>query len=124
MSFSIHRLLGLAALGAALLVGMALIAGGDRGLAARLASVAYAEDGIRVPSNVCAWENFDWSELNDAEKRAWGALGWTEKRWESDDSAAYPASAFEDWSELQPFERTAALMLGYTQRSWDADDCP
>jgi hypothetical protein len=84
---------------------------------------AHAFDGIRVPSNTCAWEDFSWDELTLAEQRVWARLGWNARLWDSPDLNAVPTSALKDWTELNNGERTAAWQLGYTQNSWDSD-CP
>lgn len=86
---------------------------------------AEAAQGIRAVATVCSWDEFDWNELSNAEKRQWMILGWNESRWESDDEAAYPASWSKDWDELSLNERSAAWLLGYTPYSWDSDEpCP
>ncbi len=64
------------------------------------------------------WNQFDWSELNSAEKALWGVLGWDEASW--DGMAAEPASESKAWSELTEEERIAAEQLGYNGTYWDS----
>jgi hypothetical protein len=83
-------------------------------------STAAHADEIRRIGNVCNWDNLDWDEMSGAEQRAWEALGWSRRLWDSDNDAA---SSAKNWDELTPNERNAAQWLGYDAQNWDAV-CP
>jgi hypothetical protein len=86
---------------------------------------AEAARGIRPVATVCTWDELDWAEMSDAERRQWVVLGWSQGRWDTDDENAFPASWSKDWDELSLNERAAAWALGYTPNAWDSDDpCP
>ena len=123
MRISIRKFIRSAAAGTAILVGAALVGGGEAGFG-QLATTANAAPGIRVLASVCAWDDVEWNEMTETEQRAWAALGWNKKRWESDNEAVYPASTSKYWGELEPYEQAAAWSLGYTPYSWDTDICP
>jgi hypothetical protein len=80
--------------------------------------LASAANGIRVPNNMCFWENIDWDQMHPAEHQAWIELGWNETMWDSD-SHQEPATSTEEWSDLTGGERAAAYSLGYTQSTWN-----
>ncbi len=113
MKSSFRKLVDAAAMSALLL---------GAGAAGTAVTASAAVQGIRVVATVCAWEDLEWKEMTDVERRQWATLGWTEMRWESDDDSAYPASAFKDWEDLNINERAAAWSLGYTPNSWDSED--
>ena len=83
-----------------------------------------AEDGIRIPANLCSWQDLGWQDLNAAEKLAWSGLGWTRQAWDSPEPANYPASYRKSWPELVYTEKLLARKLGYSRRTWDAEGCP
>lgn len=83
-----------------------------------------AEDGIRIPANLCSWQNLGWQDLNAAEKLAWSGLGWSKQAWDSPEPANYPASYRKTWQELVYTEKLLARKLGYSRRTWDAEGCP
>lgn len=85
---------------------------------------AHAEDGIRIPVNLCSWENKGWNDLNAAEKTAWSGLGWTRQIWDNAEPADYPASYRKSWPELIYTEKLLARKLGFGGRTWDAEGCP
>lgn len=114
MKTSVRKLIDAAALSALLL------GAGMTGIA--VTASAEAAQGIRAVATICVWDELDWSQMSDAERRQWTALGWSQARWDTDNDAAYPASWSKDWDELNVNERAAAWALGYTPRTWDADD--
>jgi hypothetical protein len=83
-----------------------------------------AENGVRIPGNLCSWQNMSWRDLNAAEKLAWSGLGWTKQRWDNPDPANYPASYGKSWPELVYTEKLLARKLGYSRKTWDAEGCP
>lgn len=85
---------------------------------------AHAEDGVRVPANLCAWEIMGWRDLNGAERLTWSELGWTMNTWSHSRSDSYPASYRKSWPELTDTEKLFAGKLGFNQETWDTDDCP
>lgn len=85
---------------------------------------ARAEEGIRIPANLCSWQNLNWLDLNAAERLAWSGLGWSKQTWDDPDSAVYPASYRKSWPELVYTEKLLARKLGYGRRTWDSDGCP
>lgn len=85
---------------------------------------SHAEDGVRIPENLCSWQNLDWQDLNAAEKLAWAGLGWSRQTWDDPEPAEYPASYRKSWPELVYTEKLLARKLGYSRRTWDADGCP
>lgn len=85
---------------------------------------ARAEEGIRIPANLCSWEARDWQDLNAAEKVAWSGLGWTKQTWDDAEPGAYPASYRKSWPELVYTEKLLARELGFTRKTWDAEGCP
>ena len=89
-----------------------------------MSASARAEDGIRIPANLCSWQNLDWQHLNAAEKLAWSGLGWTKQAWDSPEPANYPASYRKSWPQLVYTEKLLARKLGYGRRTWDAEGCP
>lgn len=91
-------------------------------VAGNTASAATAGDKIRVLSNVCAWEDLDWEDMNPAEQRAWAALGWNQQMWDGEGSKE-PGSSFKDWDELSYDEAKAAYALGFNYGEWERD-CP
>ena len=62
------------------------------------------------------WDNFDWDELNEAEKKCFAELGWNKEIWDGEGSV--PAEE-KDWTELSDSERLALESLGYSQATWD-----
>jgi hypothetical protein len=84
-----------------------------------LAGQAQAEEGVRVPDDICAWQTANWADMNAAEQAAWEALGWTGTMWESDNPDDYPATEYKAWADLTQEESTAAAQLGFDQNSWD-----
>ena len=80
-----------------------------------------SDDTVRHPEGDpnAFWEEFDWNELNAAEQRLWGTLGWSQASWDGD--SAEPPSESKSFNELAEGERNAAEQLGYTEASWDED---
>ena len=104
---------------------------GTRGLVLGLSFVlavmsgsARADDGIRIPANLCSWEIMGWQDLNAAEKAAWSGLGWTKQTWDNAEPAKYPPSYRKSWPELIYTEKVLARELGFTRKTWDAEGCP
>ena len=64
------------------------------------------------------WDEFDWTDLTEAEQALWGQLGWDEASWQEETEA--PASKGALWSELTDEERTTAEQLGYNEQLWGA----
>lgn len=62
--------------------------------------------------------NGDWQQLTGDQRAAARALGYTQKKWDGDQSV--PADD-KSWSELTKAEREAARTLGYTAAAWDAE---
>ncbi len=89
-----------------------------------MSGFANAEEGIRIPANLCSWQNLNWQDLNAAEKLAWSGLGWTKQTWDNSEPANYPASYRKSWPELVYTEKLLARKLGYSRRTWDAEGCP
>jgi hypothetical protein len=89
-----------------------------------ICSVAHADDGVRIPANLCAWEIMGWRDLNPAEKTAWSGLGWTVQTWDRSDPANYPSSYRKAWPELTYREKLLARKLGFSRKTWDAEGCP
>lgn len=86
-------------------------------------TTAYAAlAGIRVPTDGCFWESFDWDELQSAEQNAWAVLGWNEDNWDLADLPAPPSDS-KDWDELSGGQRGALIDLGFTQETWEESDC-
>ncbi len=85
---------------------------------------AYAEEGVRIPANLCSWEIMGWRDLNGAERLAWSELGWTMHTWHHSRSDNYPASYRKSWPELSDTEKLLAGKLGFSQETWDTDECP
>lgn len=83
-----------------------------------------AEDGVRIPENLCSWQNMSWLDLNAAEKLAWSGLGWTKQTWDNSEPANFPASYRKSWPELVYTEKLLARKLGYGRNTWDAEGCP
>jgi hypothetical protein len=83
-----------------------------------------AEDGVRIPGNLCSWQSMSWLDLNAAEKLAWSGLGWTKQTWDNSEPANYPASYRKSWPELVYTEKLLARKLGYSRKTWDAEGCP
>jgi len=83
-----------------------------------------AEEGIRIPTDLCSWQTLGWQHLNAAEKLAWAGLGWTKQAWDNPDPANYPTSYQKSWPELVYTEKLLARKLGYSRRTWDAEGCP
>ena len=85
---------------------------------------AYAEECVRIPANLCAWEIMGWRDLNGAERLTWSGLGWTMHTWHHARSDNYPASYRKSWPELSDTEKLLAGRLGFSQETWDTDECP
>lgn len=85
---------------------------------------ARADDGVRIPANLCSWEIMGWQDLNAAEKVAWSGLGWTKQTWDDAKPGTYPASYRKSWPELVYTEKLLARELGFTRKTWDAEGCP
>lgn len=83
-----------------------------------------AEDGVRIPADLCSWENMSWLDFKAAEKLAWSGLGWTKQTWDNSESANYPASYRKSWPELVYTEKLLARKLGYSRKTWGAEGCP
>jgi len=81
---------------------------------------AVAAEHIRVPADICDWDDYDWRELNDAEKAAWSTLGWTAQLWDSEDGEAWSDGV--GWRRLSATEQEAAMSLGYSTDTW-GDEC-
>ena len=75
-------------------------------------------NGIRKPTDPCAWWSLDWSQMSTDEQDAWSALGWSAANWGTFDPALRPASASAGWSDLSFAERRAARQLGFDDDSW------
>ena len=85
---------------------------------------AHADDGIRIPANLCSWEIMGWRDLNGAERLAWSGLGWTMQTWHHSRQDNFPASYRKSWVELTESEMLLAGKLGFDQETWDAEGCP
>jgi len=83
-----------------------------------------ADDGVRIPDNLCFWSVAEWSGLNSAEKAAWSGLGWSKQIWDGSDTTAYPASYRKSWSDLVGKEKKFAALLGYSSETWGVEECP
>jgi hypothetical protein len=79
-------------------------------------------DGIRRVVSVCVWDGFDWDQLSNAERRAWGTLGWSRALWQTNNSSGASSSS-KEWSELSNGERNAAGSLGFNAHNWNVV-CP
>ncbi len=85
---------------------------------------AHADDGVRIPGNLCFWNEMSWRDMNSAEKAAWSGLGWKQQLWESSDTNSYPASYRQSWSDLAGKEKKIAAKLGYSSKTWGVESCP
>ena len=84
---------------------------------------ARARQATAARARICRWNNVDWQDMSEEQRKAWQTLGWTQQMWDSDDPAAPPASDSKAWTDLSEDERAAAGLLGYKPNSWDADNC-
>lgn len=89
-----------------------------------MSGAAHADDGIRIPANLCSWEIMGWQDLNAAERAAWSGLGWTKQTWDNAEPDNYPTSYRKSWPELVYAEKLLARELGFSRRTWDAEGCP
>jgi hypothetical protein len=119
MKIDFRRLTGSALACASIFLGPVFLDTSLSSPASIMGSAAHAAEGIRVPTDVCAWDDIDWKDMNSAEQQAWSALGWTKKLWDSD-SKQPPSSSDKNWADLDPNQRAAAQSLGYTESSWEA----
>lgn len=97
------------------------------GLSLALAAMsghARADDGVRVPSDLCSWNASAWRDFNTAEKAAWSGLGWNRHLWDEAEPASYPASYRMTWPELSGTNKKLAAKLGYSSQTWDVEGCP
>lgn len=83
-----------------------------------------ADDGVRIPKNLCFWSEPAWSDLNSAEKAAWSGLGWAKQLWDGSETSSYPASYQKSWSELAGNEKNFATKLGFNSKTWGVEECP
>jgi hypothetical protein len=120
MNMDFRRPVGSTVLRAFVLSGLLLVGGALLVPIDGATSAAYAADSIRIPSNVCAWYDMDWAELNSAEQQAWSVLGWTKALWDSQNGQA--PSEDKDWTDLNPGEQAAAQSVGFTSATWGS--CP
>ena len=67
------------------------------------------------------WDNLNWSDLSDEEKKIWAVLGWNEKNWSGDREKDAPASDKTEWDKLKKEEQEAATKLGYDKKAWDGE---
>ena len=64
------------------------------------------------------YEGFDWDEMSDDIKEAWGVLGWNQNNWEL--GGPYPASENKNWGQLSQEEKEAAGYLCYNESIWSS----
>lgn len=83
-----------------------------------------ADDGVRIPSNLCFWNVMAWRDFNSAEKAAWSGMGWSKQLWDGSDTTGYPASYQKSWSDLVGKEKKFAAMLGFSSKTWGVEGCP
>lgn len=91
---------------------------------ATMSGKAYADDSVRIPSDLCVWNESAWSDFNTAEIAAWSGLGWKKQIWDGSEEAAYPASYHKSWSELAVTDKEFARKLGYSSETWGVESCP
>ncbi len=85
---------------------------------------AYADDSVRIPGDLCEWNEAAWSDFNTAEVEAWSGLGWEKQIWDNSAAADYPASYHKSWSELAVADKEFARKLGYSSETWGVANCP
>ncbi len=80
-----------------------------------------ANSDIRKPTGDIEkfWDDQDWKDLSNGEKKLWMILGWNEVNW-SDESVPSPASDKKTWAKLSLAEQAAATALGYSAKYWDS----
>ena len=83
-----------------------------------------ADDGVRIPSNLCFWNVMAWRDFNSAEKAAWSGLGWSQKLWDGSDTSGYPASFSKSWKDLSGKQKKIAARLGFSTKTWGVESCP
>ena len=91
---------------------------------AAMSGQSRADDGVRIPTNLCFWNVMAWRDFNSEEKAAWSGLGWTKQVWDSSEETAYPASYQKTWSELADKDKKFAEKLGYSNKTWGVEGCP
>ncbi len=85
---------------------------------------AHSGEGVRIPGNLCFWNEMSWRDMNSAEKAAWSGLGWKQQLWESSDTTSYPATYRQSWRDLAGKEKKLAAKLGYSSKTWGVESCP
>lgn len=91
---------------------------------AAMSGQSRADDGVRIPTNLCFWNVMAWRDFNSAEKAAWSGLGWTKQVWDVSEETAYPASYQKTWSDLADKDKKFATKLGFSSKTWGVDGCP
>jgi len=76
-------------------------------------------DGI-IPADDEYWNEFNWDDLTEEQKKIWVTLGWTMETWDAETGDfTRPDSASKSWNELSDEERKAANALGYNEETWN-----
>jgi len=69
------------------------------------------------PKHDIDWENYDWRDLTELQRKHWSVLDWTTASW--DGEAPEPDSEYTIWDNLSAPQQQAAALLGYSKPMWD-----